>query len=100
MILPNPSQTHLLFNLTHISIWLLSVFSRGRLFLPTVSVVKWLVLGELTLGAVPAPGGGHLATCTDISERASQTGLVVSGPWFTKGQRLWILHATLGDDSH
>lgn len=35
--------------------------------------MKWLILEELTLGAVCASGGGHLATCTDISEMATLT---------------------------
>lgn len=56
---PNPSQTHLLFNHIRISIWLMSGFSRWRPFYLQVSVVKWLILGELILGSVSASGGGH-----------------------------------------
>lgn len=89
MIFPILSQTHLFFNYTHLSIWLMSGFSRWRPFY--LQSVLW---------SGPFLGYWHWVLCL-AQEVASWPlalaslkwppwqSLVVSDPWFIKGQRLW-----------
>lgn len=78
--------------------FLFDCFFQTKAFLPAVSIVKWLILGEQTLDAVCASGGGHLHwhLWNGLPDRV----------WWclahgsSKGRDRGILYAALGGDSH
>lgn len=89
MILPDPSQTHQFFNHTDISIWLMSGFSRGRPFCP--QSVLWsgpFLHSRHWVLSLPQEVASWPPALKSLKWSPWQS-LVVSGPWFIKGQRLW-----------